>query len=304
MKKLIIFILSVLILSNLSYLNIINAEEINLTGLVIYPALLTTKIAPGNTLDESFNVKNNLKYDALINLKVENGLASKSTLPVYKWITLKGDNNLKISNHEVKSIPYSINVPDGIPNGIYKAIILVELKGSQDQNNFTGTNIDQLIAYQITLVVNNSAFINSLKFNSFDLSNIVIDSQNFNISLSNTNPYVISKPLVYLHILNNSGSIVYETVLNPNLNSIEGSDNLILNNSYNLIFNKLFDIGKYRAEVLGVDTISNVATTSNKEFYFIPKEIIFLFVVLLILIILLSIFFISKIRSRIKTPIK
>jgi len=278
-------------------------------GLEISPANAEYHAKPGDKLTGSFNIKNNDIADANITIGVGESLSNPivnnpGSDSIIKWFNIEAPQDFSLKAGQSHKVQFNITVPQTAPNKVFKPIITISIKDKLLTNNATGATLKEIIPFQMIILINGSGkFDNNINIDNFAANNRFLFTSNaqFNLTISNLNPYVYSKPIIYFHILNPVKDIVNQQTFNDNLKALQLSDKLNETINADVPFNAFKDIGEYTADVLVIDTVTNKSSSKEIKFYFIPYYVLAIPIVILIL--LIAIVILKKRSKKKKTSV-
>lgn len=307
MKKFFIFLITFVLFLSFSGVNAQDSfiDKITQEGLVLTPIFFETNQEAGSSVSSNFRIINDTKESVLLKidvLEIENENVIENS-KFKEFITLEF-NEFKLKEGEQKDINYTINIPSDIKNGTYYPLIALKLESTNPKSS--GTGLTQMIAHQITLTVGGNNDKDNLSIEKFKIKKgfVWTKTSNFDITIFNNSTINTTKPIIYFQIINPSQEIIYQKVLNEDLKSLKAQDKLQFLENYEFDIFDYKNIGKFRAELLVVDSKTNFSVIEKIEFIVIPFPFL-LFAALLFLIILFIFFSIlQRRRNKIKVDYK
>lgn len=271
-------------------------------GLTIEPAQSNFTISPIRSATGSFTISNNQPVAVNVQLdvyQIENESLSSIT-PSDRLVSITTQNNFVIQANQSVNVAYELNFDGSLADGFYQRAIVAGIS-SADQ---TAGNIRQLVPHQISFNLSQSGDISpQLNITRFQAGNpvLIFGESTFYIELVNQTPFS-AKPILYFQLLSSSGDILLKEVLNSELR--------VLTNSKPFIFEVKFNdemlsgqFGNISAQLLVVDTTSEIQLISEASFLYIPTLVIVIVILAIIVSITLLGINISK-RSKKKALIK
>lgn len=161
-----------------------------------------------------------------------------------------------------------VNVPRDATPGSHKVLVILT-PDTAATNSSIGASVIGAVSYAITLNVVAAAPKETVAVNTTLPAFTFQNSFKFSYALENKENVTVS-PIGYLQLLNPSGVIVYQEVVNAEMKPLDNAEKILGEKVYNISINNLKDIGTYRLEFLGLDPAFQTSDITVKTILFIP----------------------------------
>jgi hypothetical protein len=176
------------------------------------------------------------------------------------------------------TVDYSIAVPIGSVEKVYRLLLIFEVQPINDSSNFNSyySTLESNIAQTILLTVTNESELSGeLIINDFITKSIVYKSPfMMNFYIKNDSDTFYSKPVGIFQIVKSNGQIVRQQIINENLDLLLPKEDLFIEHKYEFSLFDINNVGKYKAEILVTDSITGKTITKSIDFYIIPYPFI------------------------------
>jgi hypothetical protein len=248
-------------------------------GIELSPLTTEFVVKTGTTINSQITLNNKNAYSVKFLIKVaeiqDNQIIFNTAQSL--WVNTT-EEELILEPQKSSVIDYSISVPIGAVEKVYRLLLIFEIQSIDDPFNANSyySTLESNIAQTIFLTVTNESEVNGkLSVNNFTTKSVIFKSPfKINFSIKNDSNTFYSKPVGIFQIVKSNGQIIRQQIINENLDLLLPKEDLFIDHKFDFSLFDIDNLGKYKAEVLVTDSITGVTTTKSIDFYIIPYPFI------------------------------